>query len=93
MSRLTEELLRESLAHLELANTYADTKDLDQLVTDAICVKLSAGIEVLARLDPPVRSLTSDHGGRFPPLDYSGNERGGLSLRGFAVPADVHPVG
>ncbi|GAB2778984.1 hypothetical protein GCM10027020_35550 [Nocardioides salsibiostraticola] len=56
MSRLTDELLREALVHLELAHAYADTSDLDQLVIDAICMRLSAGIEVLARLDPPVRS-------------------------------------
>lgn len=41
---------------LELANTYADNEDLNQLVIDAICMRLSAGIEVLARLDSPVRS-------------------------------------
>ena len=56
MSRLTEELLREALVHLELANTYAENENLGQLVIDAICMRLSAGIEVLARLDSPVRS-------------------------------------
>ena len=56
MSRTTQELLREALVHLELANQYADVDDLDQLVIDAICMRLSAGIEVLARLDSHVRS-------------------------------------
>lgn len=56
MSRSTDELLREALVHLELANSYADNSDLDQLIIDAICMRLSAGIEVLARLDVPVRS-------------------------------------
>ena len=56
MSRSTQELLGEALIHLELANTYASDEDLDQLVTDAICMRLSAGIEVLARLDFDVRT-------------------------------------
>lgn len=56
MSRSADELLREALVHLELANSYADNSDLDQLTIDAICMRLSAGIEVLARLDVPVRS-------------------------------------
>lgn len=56
MSRSTDELLREALVHLELANSYADNSDLDQLIIDAICMRLSAGIEVLARLDVSVRS-------------------------------------
>ena len=56
MSRTTQELLREALVHLELANQYASNEDLDQLVIDAICMRLSAGIEVLARLDSHVRT-------------------------------------
>lgn len=62
MSRTTEEFLREALVHLELANTYASNKNLDQLVIDAVCMRLSAGIEVLARLDSSVRtSLFGDN--------------------------------
>ncbi|TWP32740.1 HepT-like ribonuclease domain-containing protein [Leekyejoonella antrihumi] len=56
MSRSTPELLSEALVHLELASSYAGVDDLDQLVIDAICMRLSAGIEVLARLDPNARS-------------------------------------
>lgn len=56
MSRSTPERLREALIHLELAARYADDRHLDQLVIDAICLRLSAGIEVLAGLDPPLRS-------------------------------------
>lgn len=56
MSRSTQELLREALVHLELASKYAAGDDLDQLVVGAICMRLSAGIEVLARLEPDVRS-------------------------------------
>lgn len=56
MTRSTQELLREALVHMELAKTYAGNKDLDQLVIDAICMRLSAGIEVLARIDSPLRN-------------------------------------
>lgn len=56
MSRSTPELLREALLHLKLASQYAGVGELDQLVIDAICMRLSAGIEVLARLDPDARS-------------------------------------
>ncbi len=56
MSRSTQELLREALVHLELATKYASDEDLDQLVIDAVCMRLSAGIEVLARLDFQVRT-------------------------------------
>lgn len=55
MSRSTPELLGEALVHLELARKYAGGEDLNQLVIDAICMRLSAGIEVLERLDPDVR--------------------------------------
>ena len=57
MSRSTHELLREALVHLKLVVEYARREDLDhQLAIDAICMRLSAGIEVLARLEPDVRS-------------------------------------
>ncbi|UFU03832.1 DUF86 domain-containing protein [Ruania suaedae] len=56
MSRSTTELLREAIVHLELVDEYAGG-DLDnQLVIDAICMRLSAGIEVLARLEPDLRA-------------------------------------
>jgi len=62
VSRSTQELLHEALVHLELASKYAGNKDLNQLVIDAICMRLSAGLEVLARLDSPVRtSLFGDN--------------------------------
>jgi uncharacterized protein with HEPN domain len=56
VSRSTPELLSEALVHLELASSYAGVDNMDQLVIDAICMRLSAGIEVLARLDPDTRS-------------------------------------
>jgi len=62
VSRSTQELLREALVHLELANAHASNRDLDQLVIDAICMRLSARIEVLARLDSHLRtSLFGDN--------------------------------
>lgn len=54
MSRTTHELLREALVHLDLASEYAARDDVDQVVIDAICMRLSAGIEVLASLDPDI---------------------------------------
>lgn len=39
-----------------MADKHAISDDLDQLVIDAICMRLSAGIEILARLDADVRS-------------------------------------
>lgn len=56
MTRSSQELLREALVHLELAATYAGNEFLDQLIVDAICMRLSAGIEVLARIEPPLRT-------------------------------------
>lgn len=56
MTRSTRQLLTEALLHLQLANQHAGVEVLDQLVIDAICMRLSAGIEVLARLDQDARS-------------------------------------
>ncbi len=58
-ARSTREILGEALGHLELAQRHA-TADLDdQLTVDAICMRLSAGIEALSRLCvfPQVRRL------------------------------------
>lgn len=55
MTRSNPEVLRDALAHLELIEHYA-TYDLDdQLVIDAICLRLSAAIEALANLDDATR--------------------------------------
>lgn len=54
MTRSTTEVLRDALAHFERLQAYADGDLADQLVIDAICMRLSAGIETLARLDPEV---------------------------------------
>lgn len=55
MSRTKDQLLHEALVHFEAAQQYATADVLDQLVIDALCMRLSAGIDVLARLEPPVR--------------------------------------
>lgn len=51
MTRTRDEVLRDALAHLTMTQDYA-TRDLDdQLVIDAICMRLSAGLETLATLN------------------------------------------
>ncbi|MDI9628481.1 MAG: DUF86 domain-containing protein [Acidobacteriota bacterium] len=55
MSRTTVEILQDALAHFEIMQDHA-AQDLDErLVIDAVCMRLSAGIEALAALDPTVR--------------------------------------
>lgn len=55
MSRQPDEILRDALAHFETILAYAGHDLDDQLVIDAICMRLSAGIEALATLEPKVR--------------------------------------
>lgn len=55
MSREPDEILRDALAHFETMQAYAEHDLDDQLVIDAICMRLSAGIEALATLEPDVR--------------------------------------
>lgn len=52
MTRSQGELLADALAHLERIRAYAEGDLSEQVVIDAICMRLSAGIEVLARLTP-----------------------------------------
>lgn len=54
MTRSTTEVLRDAFAHFERLQAYAAGGLADQLVIDAICMRLSAGIETLVRLDPEV---------------------------------------
>lgn len=55
MSRQPHEILRDALAHFRLLQSHA-THDLDdQLVIDAVCMRLAAGIEALAALPPEDR--------------------------------------
>ncbi len=55
MSRSATEVLTDALQHLEALQDYAARGLDDQLVVDAICMRLSAAIEVLAGLDSDVR--------------------------------------
>lgn len=55
MSRSTREILREALTHFELMLDHANRDVTDQVVIDAVCMRLSAGVEVLNRLAPAVR--------------------------------------
>ncbi len=55
MSRSTDEVLADALQHLEAVQGYASRGLSDQMAVDAICMRLSAAIEVLASLDSGVR--------------------------------------
>lgn len=57
MSRQPAEVLRGALSHFETMQIHA-LRDLDdQLVIDAVCMRLSAGIETLATLDRTLRDV------------------------------------
>ncbi len=55
MTRDPREVLGEARTHFELMQRHAQGDLDDQLVIDAVCMRLSAGLESLARLDPGVR--------------------------------------
>lgn len=55
MTRSTVEILRDALAHFEIMQSHAERDLEERLVIDAVCMRLSAGIEALAALDPNVR--------------------------------------
>ena len=55
MSRPPEEILTDALAHLDTLQTYAKRDLDDQVVIDAVCMRLSAAIETLAALPPDFR--------------------------------------
>lgn len=55
MSRETREILEDALVHLHLVERYARGDLEDQLVIDAVCMRLSASIEVLSTLAPELR--------------------------------------
>ncbi len=55
MSRATQELLHDALSHLHQMQTYASHDLEDQMVIDASCLRLSAALEVLHRLDDGTR--------------------------------------
>lgn len=49
--RLPKQLLQEALAHFEVVAEYGTGDLSDQKTIDAICMRLSAGIEALSGLD------------------------------------------
>lgn len=50
MRRSGAELLRETLTHMEIVRGYAESTILGQVQADAICMRLSAGIEMLGHI-------------------------------------------
>lgn len=55
MSRAAAEILRDALVHFQIMQEHAEQGLDERLVIDAVCMRLSAGIEALAALDPSVR--------------------------------------
>ncbi len=55
MSRTSDEVLRDALAHLEYMQEHAAQGLQHRLVLDAVCMRLSAAIEALAGLDAVTR--------------------------------------
>lgn len=61
MSRTPEELLAEALWHFDQALAYARGDLSEQIVIDAVCMRLAAGIETLKRLpDSEIDDLFGD---------------------------------
>lgn len=58
MTRSTEKLRTEAVTHVEIMLDHASRDVSGQLVIDALCVRLYAGLEVLSRIDPASRVLT-----------------------------------
>ena len=55
MTRTNDESLREARAHFALMRQHAQGDLDDQLVIDAVCMRLSAGVEALSRVDQATR--------------------------------------
>jgi uncharacterized protein with HEPN domain len=55
VSRRPQDALTDALTHLRLVTDYAHGDLTSQLTIDAICMRLSAGIEALATIDAPIR--------------------------------------
>ena len=53
--RSTRQLLVEALEHLRAVEAYAHHDLTEQLVIDAVCMRLSAAVEVLAAVDDQTR--------------------------------------
>ena len=55
MTRTSAERLNDALTHFDMMQTYAQRDLDDQLVIDAVCMRLSAGLEALSGLEPARR--------------------------------------
>lgn len=55
MTRQSEESLQDARTHFALMCQHARANLDDQLVIDAVCMRLSAGVEVLSSLDAATR--------------------------------------
>jgi uncharacterized protein with HEPN domain len=55
VSKDTNDILRDALAPFEIMQGHARQDLEERLVVDAVCMRLSAGIEALAALDPMTR--------------------------------------
>jgi uncharacterized protein with HEPN domain len=56
VTRQTSEILADALYHFRAMTAYAERGLDDQLVIDATCMRLAAGVEALSTLDPAVRT-------------------------------------
>ena len=56
VSRTAIEIITEALEHFDIAISYSQRDLSDQIVIDAIAMRLSAGVEALGALDPDIRA-------------------------------------
>ena len=54
--RTTAEIIAEALEHFDIAISYSQRDLSDQIVIDAVAMRLSAGVEALGALDPDTRT-------------------------------------
>ena len=54
--RTTAEIIAEALEHFDIAINYSQRDLSDQIVIDAVAMRLSAGVEALGALDPDTRT-------------------------------------
>jgi uncharacterized protein with HEPN domain len=60
VSRTTVKILQDALAHFEIMQGHTKQDIYERLVIDAACMRLAAGIEALAALDPATREEIFD---------------------------------
>ena len=77
-------VLREALTHLLVVVDYGRGDTADQKSIDAICMRLSAGIESLAGLDPALRQEL--FGETWPDMWLFAVERGRVVTQGGPCP-------